>query len=163
MMSNMQIDRRAWIGFGVLLLLVVALGVRGQRAASTVLTGVGERQSTSVRSVDDPHDINAVAIRDSILLEAQASDRNPFRQITVARAVAQEPTRTTTAPAPRKPKKPKLLTLLYDDVAPTVKISVGSKRSDWLHVGDKFLEWKVDDISVASVSVTRRGKTVVLR
>ncbi len=59
--------------------------------------------------------------------------------------------------------RPKLRTLLYDDVNPSAQISYKGDRSNWLHVGDEFRGWKIDDITKDTVTVSRRSRRYVLR
>ncbi len=155
-------DQQAWIGFAVLLVLVAGLGVKSRQTARTVLQAASNQGGSAVHSSDDPHGIISITYRDSLIAEAETNLSNPFRHSTVAvpTTVSRQPAATPTV---RKPTEPKLLTLLYDEVGPCVQINVGNDRSGWLHVGEEFQGWNVDEIANSAVTVSRAGHRVVLK
>jgi hypothetical protein len=83
-------------------------------------------------------------------------DRDPFSNPQVL--VATRPGGSAVEPA----GSPLLRMLLYDNVSPTVQLSVGEALSGPLHVGDTFRGWTVDAIRTTSVLVSRGGETLVL-
>ncbi len=161
-MTQMMNDRRAWIGFAVLLVLVALLGLRSRQTATTVLRAETATAGSAVRSTEDPHGLMEIARRDSMLTAARATRSNPFRRGRTVAPVAQTPQPENT-PAPEKPTEPRLLTLLYDDVGPCAQITIGSDRSGWLHEGEEFQGWNVDEIGDMAVTVSRAGRRLVLK
>jgi hypothetical protein len=155
-------DRNAWIGFAVLLLLVAVLGVKSRKTAAHVLKSDVQHATTAVIAGNDPHDLAVIARRDSILEEARTLRRNPFRRNRVVEPVKPVVQREE-APAQDMNEGPRLLTLLYDDVGPCVQIRVEGERSGWLHVGETFQGWKVDEIAEGAVGISRRGRELVLK
>jgi len=155
-------DRNAWIGFAVLLLLVAALGVRSRTTAAHVLQVEVQHGTSTVNTQNDPHDLLVIARRDSMLDNASTLRRNPFRRNRVVEPVKPVVQREK-APVQDMDEGPRLLTLLYDDVGPCVQIRVEGERSGWLHVGETFQGWNVDEIAEGTVGISRRGRQLVLK
>lgn len=158
-----DIDRRLLAGAAVFILLHVFLGIRSQMAADEVLASTEAGGFNVVARGDDPHGLRGLVRRDSLVRNVENVRKNPFRRPQGERPtppvdIARDPT-----PARVRMPEPELLTLLHDDMNPCVQISVGDERSGWLHRGDSFRGWNVDDIAPASVTLAKSGRKVVLR
>lgn len=163
-MSRITNDHRIWAGLAVLLVIMAMLGFRSQRAASEVLSFRNESDVPVVSTGGDLHGLLGLARRDSMLDATCAAKNTPFRNPNFIQDIArQDPQRKSGTPAPARMVEPKLLTLLHDDVNPCVQISVGSDRSGWLHQGDSFRGWSVNEIVREGVTVAKQNKTLVLR
>jgi hypothetical protein len=163
-MTNITSDRRIWAGLAALLIIMAVLAFRSQQAASSVLSYRSESDVPVVATGGDPHGLLGLARRDSLLEIAQAAKADPFHNKNFTQDVArQTPRKKSNTPARRKMPEPKLLTLLHDDVNPCVQINVGGNRSGWLHNGDSFQGWSVNEITRDGVTVAKRSKTLVLR
>lgn len=158
-----KIDRRIGLGAAAFLVILAVLGFRSRLAAEQVLASGDAGAPPVVARSDDPHGLQGLARRDSLVRNAVAERGNPFHSPKIVQEVARPTFNPNETPAPVKRPEPRLLTLLHDDVNPCVQISIGDDRSGWLHRGDSFQGWNVDDIARESVTLAKKGRTVVLR
>lgn len=162
--KKLHIDHRAVLAAVVFAAVLAVLGFRSQQAAEKMLAPESAGGAAVVTTGGDPHGLQGLARRDSLLLSADAERNNPFFNPDFVRDVAHKHTAMKTqTPAPEKPVEPRLLTLLHDDVKPCVQIGVADVRSGWLHTGDSFKGWSVGEIARGSVTLVKRGRTLVLR
>lgn len=149
-----------WIALGVLVVVGVVLGIRSKQAVTAVLAA--KQSGIEVR---DPSlrqrlaEVDKMRDRDSLLATALPTSRDPFRK---ARSAPRSQTRPVRDKTPEVSGTPSLRALLFDNVAPTVQLSVGSVMSGWLHKGDSFHGWTVEEITSSSVRVSRDGSSIVL-
>ena len=163
-MMKITANRRMWAGIAFLTIITAMLALRSQQTASDVLSYSSESNVPVVATGGDPHGLIGLAQRDSLIASAQAAKKNPFNNPNFIQDFARQvPKQKTKAPARRKSPEPRLLTLLHDDVNPCVQIDIGGDRSGWLHHGDSFQGWCVNEISREGVTVAKRKKTLVLR
>ena len=151
-------DRAFLPGFVAVLLVGSFLGIRAGEAVRMVLgvqAGAERRSSASSPAKSEP--LVAVARRDSLIAAAGAFFRDPFHP-------AAEPVTLRPPPlfAPPPPIQPTLRALLFDPAVPLAQIAVGSAISGWLHPGEVFQGWTVEEISAKSVRLSRAGETVNL-
>ena len=158
MVREIREDRTFWVGYLVLLLVGVFLGLRSERTIAAVLAAhkysVACSTPTTEQSAFDPV---RLGLRDSLLVQARPTARDPFH----APPAKPQPRREEKRPA--LPEIPSLRALLYDKVNPSAKISVGSSLSGWLHEGDQFRGWTVVDITPTSVWVSKESRVYVIR
>jgi len=140
--------------------LVLATLFLGVRASSSVSGALGQ-ESTSVTSASAALAGGTPSGEGGQALDGATENlvRDPFAFPTPKRRPA--PPRRH---APKKPEPvPTLRALLYDTVAPGVRIMVKGTRSDWLQKGDAFLGWSVVDITPDSATLNDGKRTVVVR
>ena len=51
---------------------------------------------------------------------------------------------------------------MFDTVNPSVQLRLGDTSSGWLHKGDVFEGWTVIEIAENSITVEKKGRTVLL-
>jgi len=151
------------LGIGIMLAVVLLLGMRSLQTVNTVLSDshpIDEPAVVHKKLVGD--DLKGVTQRDSLIAIAtlDASVRDPFGPA----AVEPKPRKRSRAPRPVAARvvEPLLAALIFDDINPTVQITVGKKRSDWLRAGDLFQGWQVAEIDARSVRVKKGDKEIVL-
>jgi len=160
MAARDQRNHRFWLGFALLVVVGVFLGLKVHQAISLVL---GAKYNASAgsgsRSTVEKDLLAQAAGRDSLLKEDDSFPRDPFRSpstSTVSRRQTPQPQQETEAPPPV------LRALLYDNVNPSVQLSVGSMTSDWLLEGDTFEGWVIEGIGPDSVRLSKDDESVVL-
>jgi len=161
--AKTQQDRKYYaVGVGAMLLVVLLLGLRSKEAVQAVLndrapelTAETERPELVVAAV------RGVAARDSMVAVAHldAKLRDPFARDKKA-PKSDRPVRRPQRVA--KVIRPALSALIFDEVHPTVQITIEGERSDWLGTGDKFRGWQVAEILARSVKVKKGDKEIVL-
>jgi hypothetical protein len=154
-----------WIGFGILLLLTVLLGLRSERAISSIIASVEEvdagPQDTS--PLNRSTQAEEMKRRRGFLATALPAERDPFRATPKAPpSPAPEPGETR-PPVQKYPDVPSLRGFLYDNVSPAAKIQVGGRESSWLKMGERFQGWTISDFSPNSVRVSKGNKHYNLR
>ncbi len=157
-MANPQHDKKYYlVGIGVMLLVVLLLGMRSKQTMNAVLADKTPLVAETVQHTQlVKEELKGVTMRDSMVVTAvlDAKLRDPF-----------DPGQQTQRPHKSVPKprhvarflRPLLAGLIFDDVSPTVQITVGSERSDWLRAGDRFKGWQVAEIDAKSVKI-KKGK-----
>ncbi|MBM3318924.1 MAG: hypothetical protein FJY75_13835 [Candidatus Eisenbacteria bacterium] len=153
------------LGIPALALVALLLGLRNHQVVGAVLSrgepAVLEMQGNG-RGTDG--DIAELARRDSLVAAASAGNRDPFRPR--APAAAESPGRGAGAARPREEPQPapppRISSLLYDDVRPSVQLRIGPETSGWLHEGEIFHEWTVMRITPTTVTLASGERTVVL-
>ncbi|MBI5836765.1 MAG: hypothetical protein HZB25_05950 [Candidatus Eisenbacteria bacterium] len=151
-------DRATWIGPAALGLAVILLGGQVRQTVVDVLS------VTRGTGASGPGAANAgapawksVTARDGLVERSHMGPRDPFR-LPPARSMTRERGPAAPEPAPA----PRLSSLLFDNVAPSVQLTVGEIRSGWLKAGEVFQGWTVVEIGRASVKVTDGSRTLVL-
>jgi hypothetical protein len=148
-----------WAGYAALLLGLLVLGVQVQRTMTAVLSlGSGAGSGTSGDMGEEAAGWGSIAARDSLIARAHVGARDPFQS--GAPRVTSSPAAAESRPAPDP--DPRLGSLLFDNVAPSVQLTVGPSRSGWLRQGDAFLGWKVVEVGRTSVKVAKGSRTLVL-
>ena len=159
MANGTQRNRQLWLGFALLVLVGVLLGLKTQQAVSLVL---GAKNRVSIGNSFQPAPEGAllaqVANRDSLLEDTGSLDRDPFRN-----PIVWKPSKVRTD----KPEKdgeavPILRALLYDNVNPSIQLSTGAVTSGWLRKGDSFQGWVIVEIGPDSVRISKNDENVVL-
>ena len=144
MANGTQRNRQLWLGFALLVLVGVLLGLKTQQAVSLVL---GAKNRVSIGNSFQPAPEGAllaqVANRDSLLEDTGSLDRDPFRN-----PIVWKPSKVRTD----KPEK--------DGEA--VPISTGAVTSGWLRKGDSFQGWVIVEIGPDSVRISKNDENVVL-
>ncbi len=146
-------------GYAVLALGVALLGLSVRQTVVTVLSGGREFGAAGAGGEGGPTGWRNMGARDSLVEQARMGRRDPFQPPPMERAAVRVPV-VQAAPAP--PPEPRLGSLVYDNVAPTVQLTVGEERSGWLRPGDVFHGWTVLEITRASVRVANGTRTRVL-
>lgn len=162
-MAIPQHDRKYYtVGICAMLLVVLLLGMRSMQTVKAVLA---DKVPLVEQEVQHPQlvkeELKGVTSRDSLVAAAvlDSSLRDPFFG-----AVSKHDPRSPVK-APRQAARlvePLLTALIFDNVNPTVQISVGSERSDWLRAGDQFRGWQVAEIDANSVKVKKGDREIVL-
>lgn len=147
----------------ILLVLIAALfGIRGQRVIGAVLGDRAAAPPLATESAEAEETLLALAHRDSLITSAASSWQDPFRpRPRFTRAESPHP-RPVRAPEVSPAAPPRLGSLLFDQVRPSVQIRVGDETSDWLHEGETFAGWTVRRITPSSVTLASGTETVVL-
>jgi hypothetical protein len=159
MRPSMSGGRSAWIGYAALALALLVLGAQVRQTVLTVLSARGGAGGVGAAATDSgTPGWRSVAERDSLVDRARMGPRDPFRPAAV-RAAVRAP---GAAPAPERAPDPKLGSLLFDNVAPSVQLTIGTRRSGWLRTGEVFEGWRVVEISRVLVRVTDGTRTLVL-
>jgi len=161
-----SVGRLFWLALGSFALVFLIQGLRtshvvtvllDQTDRETVRNQTGKRQSDALLAMVDQ--------KDSLVAAAAPSERNPFgdpprpRRPRVERPRTQAPARP---PQPVEETPPALRTLLFDRVNPSVQLRDASHSSGWLHVGDTFDGWLVEEILENSVRISKGTRSVVL-
>jgi len=161
-----SVGRLFWLALASFALVLLIQGFRTSHVVSvlldrtdreTVRKQAGERKPDALLAMVDQ--------KDSLVVAATGAERNPFgdpprpRRPRVERPQNQAP-----APPPRpvEEKPPTLRTLLFDRVNPSVQLRDASRSSGWLHVGDTFDGWLVEEILENSVRISKGSRSVVL-
>ena len=142
-----------------LILLTIMLMVRSGQAVSTVVT---LRQNMVIDAGSESRQLSPsilqAAAKDSLLFGSNGAVADPFRT-----GITQPATVQTNSLQPDLPVYfLKLDGLLYDSNDPVVQLSYGPDSSGSIHVGDKFLNWKVQSISQRNVTLRKGSRTKVL-
>jgi hypothetical protein len=157
-MTNGTNGRRGfWVGFALLLLVGVFLGIRVGGAVHAVLGGRvlvsgGPADTAGIAALPD-------GAKDTLIADALMGDRDPFRDPPAVRIEGGGVAKASPAIAKEPPA---LRALLYDNVNPSVQLSQDATISGWLHKGDSFLGWTVIEITSTSTTISRGGESVVL-
>ena len=164
MASSLGQGRVFWMACTAVAIFGALLGLRSERAVSSVLAGPG----LGVLSVDARPgrlpDRDQLASKDSLLAAAEPAGRDPFSDPPPPR----RPARKASPPKPKaivvpKPPEPHLQALLYDLVDPAVQLRVKGRTSGWLPVGAEHGGWRILDITARSVVVSHsQGDTLTL-
>jgi hypothetical protein len=154
----MQGSRGFWISLGLLALIGGFLAARSWGATRVVLQI--QREATLSLAADEIQWTSHAAVithKDSLLANVAPGRRDPFDRP----PATWRPPVATAAPEPVV-REPLLRAILYDEVDPSVILSVGSATSRWLHEGENFLGWRVADIGPTAVTVTHGDRSAVL-
>jgi hypothetical protein len=159
MAVRVQSDRGFWLGLALLIAVGIFLGLKVQQAVSLAH---GAMSGASIERQAQPNPdrklLIQVADRDSFLRDTSALQRDPFR--------SSRPLAVNRDPAPPRQQEvstvPVLRALLFDNVNPSVQLSIGALTSDWLREGDSFEGWVVLEIGPDSVRVSKNDESVVL-
>jgi hypothetical protein len=156
--------RLLWMICVALAIFGALLGLRSERAVSSVLAGPGfDILAAGTQSGGIP-DLDRLAVKDSLLAAAEPSARDSFSDPPPPPRPARKatPSKPKTVVVPQPPQ-PHLQALLYDHVDPAVQLRVGGKTSEWLSVGADHGGWKILEITSGSVVVTHsQGDTLTL-
>ncbi len=156
-------NRALVVGYVVVLLMVVFLGVRTEQTVAAVLGGSAQAKVEPKQDSAGARILAEIERRYQQLAEALPSLRDPFRDPPVPRSEPQRSRRRTPPPQPTV-VYPTIRSLLYDEINPSVKLSVGDQASGWLHVGSTFQGWTVREITAEGVRVADRdGKLFQIR
>ena len=172
MISKLEGGRGFWIGCGILVLGVLFLGFRGERAISTVLAEPMDHalEMTGGAASSLP-DTTTLSGKSRLLTAAKPGDRDPFHTPSKLKPKPKPKPKTTgdnSTPKPRPKPKPKpvipptLRVLLFDTVDPCLKLTLKGNTSGWLRIGESFKGWTVTDIFEHSATVTKAGKNFVI-
>jgi hypothetical protein len=151
-----------WVGCGVLLLVGIFLALRGTHAVSEILSGKHRQGADPIQLARAwKADAAAVALKDSLLISALPAERDPFRNPPPVK-----PTSIWKPPSKDPVKKPlevpTVRAVLYDNVDPSIKLSIGGSTSTWLHKGDHYRGWMVVEITPTATLVAQGDESVVL-
>lgn len=150
-------------GKGMLLgfiLVALVIGLLGVRSGRTVVTVLDTRPLAAVSTVRAGVDsvIAKLGERNAQVASAEPTERDPFG----APPRPQAPARTSRQRA-AVPRDPTLQAIIHHAEDATVRVKVGAASSDWLHVGDAFQGWTVDEISADAVRLSRNGRQLELQ
>ncbi|MBC8423610.1 hypothetical protein H8E07_05765 [bacterium] len=156
-------DRKYYtVGIGAMLLVVLLLGLRSSQTVKSVLADKIPYETTEIQQPQLVKEaVKGVSARDSLVACALLDGklRDPFAQET-----RKPSTRRTVKAPPRVARliEPSLAALIFDNVNPTVQITIEGERSDWLRTGDQFRGWQVAEIAAKSVKVKKGDREIVL-
>lgn len=141
----------------LLCLLAVVLGLRVDRSVRGVLSMRRvEAAPTAGSAGGDDSLLRQLAAEDSLVQSAHPYGRDPFSGSWRSSGGSGRGSSGSRSAAPS------LGALLFDSVRPIAQVEIGCDRSGWLHVGDSFEGWTVDEIGPDGVWVSRKGGRVRL-
>jgi len=159
MALRVQRDRGFRVGFALLVTIGIFLGFKTQQAISLAL-GAMNRVSvdSGSRPLADRMVLAQIADRDRLLAATGSLERDPFR--------SPRDSHVDRNPTPQRREStggvPVLRALLFDNVNPSVQLSIGAHTSDWLREGDSYEGWVVMEIGVDSVRISKGDQSLVL-
>lgn len=153
-----------WVAGIALALCGALLGLRSERAVSSVLAGTGVEILMAGAQPGVIPDLERLATKDSLLAAVVPAARDPFSDP----APPPRPTRKTAPATPQPavdlpPPQPRLQALLFDLVDPAIQLRVGGETSGWLPVGGEHGGWRILEITSGSAVVSHaHGDTLTL-
>ena len=158
-MKDFRSDRAALAGFVLAAVGALLLGLQAWPARRAVLRS--DLAPIPTAAVVDPGRslLAQLAEKDGALHAASLSGRDPFRQPPLPR----EPVRAQVARRDStEGPQPSVCGLVFDEQDPRVMLSTGVETSGWLRRGELFQGWMVVGIDRRTVTIQRKGETVVL-
>ncbi|MBU1699084.1 MAG: hypothetical protein KJ970_17095 [Candidatus Eisenbacteria bacterium] len=155
-----QKNRTIWYALAVLFGVCLFLGFRTQTVVTSVLwngNSTGEQQIV----VENGDLLDRLSAKDSLLSVDVELTRDPFK--VPSRPKSRPRTSDVKLKSKNEVVKPVLRALLFDNVNPSVQLSVGSTQSSWLRVGDTFQGWFIQDITSSGITVVKDEEEVFLQ